>query len=173
MSDQAPLPHYPASSASASPAPSFPAPVPPQTVTIGFWLYIVAAVLSLIGLIITLTTAGDSKVAIRRSLAAHGQTVSETTLNAALAVGIAVGVIVGLIFLAAYVLFAILMRRGANWARIILFVLTVLSLTGILGSYGIGAARVVVAIIATVLVFLGPSNQYFKAAKTRKLSAGL
>jgi hypothetical protein len=60
------------------------------------------------------------------------------------------------------------MRRGANWARIVLLIVTVLSLFQVLGAYGVGGARVVVGVIATILIFLKPASEYFRAVKARK-----
>ncbi|MFF9563779.1 hypothetical protein ACF1AJ_10565 [Leifsonia sp. NPDC014704] len=167
MSDSNLPPSYPASS---SPAPSAGGPVtPPQQVNTAFWLYIVGAALSLISLIVSLATVGSLKEAIQRQLAAQGQQVPDGAVDAGVAVSVTLTVIIGILFIAAYVLFAYFMRRGANWARIVLLVVTVLSLFDILGGFGTGAARFVVGVIATILIFLKPANDYFREVKARKL----
>ncbi len=61
------------------------------------------------------------------------------------------------------------MRRGANWARIVLLIVTVLSLFGVLSGYGLGAVRVVLGVIATVLIFMKPANEYFATARSRRV----
>ncbi|MDN4598194.1 hypothetical protein [Leifsonia virtsii] len=167
MSDSNLPPSYPASS---SPAPAASGPVtPPQQVNIAFWLYIVGAALSLISLIVSLVTIGSLKDTLQRQLAAQGQQLSDSALNATLAVSVTIAIVFGILYIAAYVLFAVFMRRGANWARIVLLVVTVLSLFGILDGFGLGAARLVVGVIATVLIFLKPANEYFREVKARKL----
>ncbi|GAA2055588.1 MULTISPECIES: hypothetical protein [Leifsonia] len=166
MSDSNLPPSYPAAS---SPAPAGGAPVaPPQQVNIAFWLYIVGAALSLISLIISLATIGSLKGDLQRQLAAQGQQISDSALNATVTASVTVAIVFGILYIAAYVLFAVFMRRGANWARIVLLIVTVLSLFGILGGFGLGAARVVVGVIATILIFLKPANEYFSAVKASK-----
>nr|WP_217498946.1 hypothetical protein [Leifsonia sp. C5G2] len=160
-------PSYPASS---SPAPAASGPVtPPQQVNIAFWLYIVGAALSLISLIVSLVTIGSLKDTLQRQLAAQGQQVSDTAVNGLVTVSVTIAIVFGILYIAAYVLFAVFMRRGANWARIVLLVVTVLSLFGILEGFGLGAARLVVGVIATILIFLKPANEYFREVKARKL----
>ncbi|NUU06826.1 hypothetical protein [Leifsonia sp. C5G2] len=167
MSDSNLPPSYPASS---SPAPAASGPVtPPQQVNIAFWLYIVGAALSLISLIVSLVTIGSLKDTLQRQLAAQGQQVSDTAVNGLVTVSVTIAIVFGILYIAAYVLFAVFMRRGANWARIVLLVVTVLSLFGILEGFGLGAARLVVGVIATILIFLKPANEYFREVKARKL----
>ena len=166
MSDSNLPPSYPASS---SPAPAASGPVtPPQQVNIAFWLYIAGAALSLIALVVSLATVGSLKDDLQRQLATQGQQISGSALDSIVAVSVTGAVIFGILYIVAYVLFAYFMRRGANWARIVLLVVTVLSLFGILGGFGIGAARVVVGVIATILIFLKPANDYFREVKARK-----
>jgi hypothetical protein len=163
MSDRTPPTNYPSSASAGGPAVA-----PPQQVTIAFWLYIVGALLSLVSLIISLATIGSLKTTLQRQLATQGQQISDSTLNATIGVSITFAIIFGLLYIAAYVLFAFFMRRGANWARIVLLIVTVLSLFGILDGYGLGAARVIVGVIATILIFLKPANEYFRAVKAAK-----
>lgn len=166
MSDSNLPPSYPASS---SPAPAASGPVtPPQQVNIAFWLYIAGAALSLIALVVSLATVGSLKDDLQRQLATQGQQISGSALDSIVAVSVTGAVIFGILYIVAYVLFAYFMRRGANWARIVLLVVTVLSLFGILGGFGLGAARVVVGVIATILIFLKPANDYFREVKARK-----
>ena len=90
------------------------------------------------------------------------------SLDAILLGTLVVSVVISVLFLAATVVFAFLMKRGHNWARWVLGAVTVLSLTGIVSDYGLGAGRFVIGAIATVLVFLPASNAYFRAVKASK-----
>ena len=144
--------------------------VAPRQVTTAFYLFIAAAALSLIALIVSVATIGGTRDAIRRQLATSGQRITESQLDSVLTVSVTLAVVFGVLFIAAYVLFAVFMRRGANWARIVLLVLTVLSLGQIASGFGMGAAQVLVSVIASVLMFLAPANQYFRAVKAAKLA---
>ena len=145
--------------------------LPPRQVTTAFWLFVAAAVLSLISLAVSLSSIGGTKEAVRKQLAAQGQTITDGQLDGILTASIVVAVVVGLIFVAAYVMFAVFMRRGANWARIVLLVLTVLSLTQIAAGFGLGAVQVVLSVIGAILLLLAPSNQYFREVKARRLAS--
>ena len=142
--------------------------VAPRQVTTAFYLCIAAAALILIALIVSLATIGGTRDAIRRQLA--DQRLTESQVDSLLTVSVTLAVVFGVLSIAAYMLFAVFMRRGANWARIVLLVLTVLSLGQIASGFGLGAAQVLVSVIASVLMFLAPANQYFRAVKAAKLA---
>jgi hypothetical protein len=165
MSDQNP-PTYPVTNGAAA---GNAAPTAPPEVTIAFWLYIATAAINLFSLIVALVSLGSSRAEIQRQITVQGIQLSGSGLNAILAIAITVLVIVGIVSVAAYVVFPYFMRRGANWARIVLLIITALSVFGILGSYGLGAARFVVPAIATLLIFLKPANEYFRAVTASKV----
>lgn len=168
------MPSYPGSSSgSEGPAGAGAiAPVPaPTLVRIAFWLYLVAALLSVVGLILAVATQAHSRAQVESSLAAHGQHISAGTVDAIVGLAVVVAIVFGLIFAAAYVIFALFLRRGANWARIVLTIVTVLSFLSLGSAYGIGAGRVLVSVVATVLLFLGPAGAFFREVKARKAAA--
>ena len=134
---------------------------PPPQVNTAFWLYIAGAALSLVALIISLATVGS----LKSTLMQQQSGLSDSAANAAIGISVTLAVVFGILYIAAYVLFAVFMRRGANWARIVLLIVTVLSLFGVLGGYGVGAARVIVGVIATILIFLKPANEYFRSGR--------
>ncbi|CAM5429113.1 hypothetical protein [Leifsonia shinshuensis] len=144
----------------------------PSTVNAAFWLYVASAVLSVIGGIVTIATAPGSKGAIIRQLQTSRANLNGQSLDqiANAAVGVAIGVsIVTLIFWAiTFVLFAFFMRRGANWARIVLTVLTVLSLFNIIPGFPFGLLQVLASIVAVILIWLRPSSAWFAAIKASK-----
>jgi hypothetical protein len=144
----------------------------PTTVNTAFWLYIASAVLSVIGGIVTVVSAGSNRETAIRQLQSsgtdlHGQS-AETLVNSF--IGVAIGwSIVTLIFWAiVFVLFAFFARRGANWARIVLTVLTVLSLFNVLPGFPFGLLQVLASIVAVVMLWLRPSNAWFAAIKASK-----
>lgn len=140
-------------------------PAPPTQVTTAFWLYIAAAALSIVSLIISLATIGTSREAVQRQLEASGQPISGSALDAIIAGTVIISVVFAIIWVGVYVLFAFFMKRGANWARIVLTILAALSLLNILSGYGVGALQALAAIIATVLIWLRPASEYFQAVK--------
>jgi K+-sensing histidine kinase KdpD len=142
----------------------------PKQVNIAFWLYIAAAALSLIGLILSLTGIEATKTAMQAEFERQGTAIDASTLDAAVNASVTVSVVLSILYLAAYVIFAVFMRRGANWARIVLLVLTALSIFEVMSPYGLGAIRLILGVIATVLLFTGPANDYFKNAKARKIA---
>lgn len=172
MSDQTPLPSYSAGSGSV-PAGRMAAP---KQVNTAFWLYIAVGVLSLIGGIIGAAVFSGNQDQLRKQLSQGGQNVSQGAIDAGIGAGIASAIVSGIVGLALYVLFAIFLRRGANWARIVLTVLTALSLianiiTLATGNVGLGLLQVILAVIATILIFRKPANEYFQSVKAHKLSA--
>ena len=93
-------------------------------------------------------------------------------------------VVAGVIFLGLYLLFAFKMRAGRNWARV---VLTVLSALSILSSFSASASVTVnghiykssstqisgvigaiLGVVAIVLMYLAASNAYFSASKAAR-----
>jgi len=166
-----PPPAYPAGAGAPVGGPVVAPTAPPTTVNIAFWLYVAGAVLSVISGIITIATIGSQRAqfldAVRNS-SQTGNANPNAVVDAVIA-GATVWAIVTLIFWAvAFVLFAFFMRRGANWARIVLTVLTVLSLLNIINGFGTGALQVIATIVATVLIWLRPSSEYFAAVKASK-----
>jgi hypothetical protein len=162
---------YPAYAATPA-APAGAPAAPPSQVTIGFWLYIAAAVLSVISGIVTVVVVVNSRQAALDALTNGSTTLKGITAQQAADASIAVGTILSIITLLfwaiTFTVFALLMRRGAGWARIVLTVLTVLSLVNIPWGYGAGGLQVVAAIVATVLIWLRPASEYFAAVKASR-----
>ena len=83
--------------------------------------------------------------------------------------------IIGIIFLVLYVLLAIQVARGRNWARIVTWVISALGVIGLLGVLGessaaskiLGVVSGLLAIGIIILLAMAPSNQYFAAGPRR------
>jgi len=166
-----PPPAYPTDATGAPAAPVVAPSAPPRTVNIAFWLYVVGAVLSVVSGIITIATIGSTRDAaleqIRNSPNANGQN-AQALVDGIIAAA-TIWAIVTLIFWAVvFVLFAYFMRRGANWARIVLTVLTALSLLNVLAGYGVGFLQFAATVVALVLIWLRPSSEYFAAVRASK-----
>ena len=178
-------PAPPAAPPAAAAAPAFPTysgapatPVaasttPPSSINIAFWLYIGAAVLSVISGIVTVVLLSSTRQSTIDSLQnsnltkTNGLTVQQLA-DASIAVGTTLAIITLIFWALVFALFALFVRRGANWARIVLTILTVLSLINIPWGFGAGALQVVLAIVATILIWLKPASAYFAAVKAAK-----
>jgi O-antigen ligase len=166
----APPPYQPP----AGSAPPYGAPQPaaadrPKLVDIAFWLYIAAAALSILGLLVSLASIGAVREQALRQLEQQGQgELPPEAVEGAIWAGFAIGLVIALVVTAAYVVFAILMRKGRGWARIVLAVFAGLAIFGVVGGFGIGALQFLCLAAATVLVFLPASNEFFKASAQRR-----
>lgn len=128
----------------------------PGTVTAAFWLWIVEAVLSVIfGIVVVAVAAATPAVA---DLSGSQRDSAVGVLIGVAVVFIVVAVVRGLI--------AFAMRRGRNWARIVLTVLAALSIVAtVLQGGGAGWLlwlSVVLAVVAVVLMFVPASNAWFR-----------
>jgi hypothetical protein len=154
-------------------------PDAPGSVKGAFLIYLVAALLAAIGIVLSLT----SNVWEQAVQAAGANTSGISTQSLVNTVKITT-VVIGVILLGLYLLFAFKMRAGRNWARIVLTVLSALSIlspasssssvtvngtvyqsTSTQATGWIGAA---LAVIAIVLMYLPASNAYFTASKAAR-----
>lgn len=78
--------------------------------------------------------------------------------------GVMILVVLGMICLAITLVAAIFIRKGHNWARILLAVYTGISVLTLVANVGLlGWWAVLALVIATVMLFRKPSPQYFQA----------
>ncbi len=171
----------------AYPVPSYNTPTnapiePPPTVRYAFYTYLAAAAVSLIGIVLTL-----SSDIWQQAIGAAGSQIETSGMSTDTVITIAktTTIVFGLLFLALYLLFAFKMRAGRNWARVVLTVLSALSIVSVFSSQGsvtvnghtysaaasqlTGWLGAILAVAAIVLMYLTASNLYFatvKAART-------
>ncbi|WP_420369948.1 hypothetical protein [Curtobacterium sp. L1-20] len=122
----------------------------PTSVTVSFVIWLVVVLANIIQGIISLVSGGGSSAA---------QSVGTAPL-----VG---GAIFAFILAIVELIIVFKMRDGRNWARIVLLVLAILQVIGV----GVGAASggnafgfigAVAVIVATILMFVGGANGYFR-----------
>jgi heme/copper-type cytochrome/quinol oxidase subunit 2 len=143
-----------------------PAGPPPKEVQASFWLWIAGAVLSVISALLVLTERDTVVDQVRAT--PDGASLSQEQVDSLVLVTLLIAVVVSLVVAALYVLFAFKARAGRNWARIVLALLTAVSLLFQLTSVSIlGLLVALIGVVATVLLFLPASNQYFTAAQRR------
>jgi hypothetical protein len=138
----------------------------PSTVLNAVRLMFINAGLSLIGLLVLLATKNDLRKALRDNNSGASAKRIDDLANSA----ITIGIVVGVVLLVLYVLLALQVRKGKNWARIVTWVLAGLGvLSGVLGLFGTGTGlEKVVAVLlllvdAAIIVLLTrkPANEYF------------
>ena len=157
-------------SASAAPTASTTASAP-STVVWSYRLYLIGAILGLIGLVLSLVllpaTIDTAVQSAKNSLQGRDtQGVDVEALARGTAIGATVlSVVLSVVFTVLIIVFARKLRQGRNWARIVLLVVAVLQLFGVLGGYGLGALHFLVMAAAAVLSFLPASNAWFRSQK--------
>ena len=121
--------------------------------------------------LVTIATIGSTRDTaleqIRNSPQANGQN-AQALVDGIIAAATVWAIITLIFWAVVFVLFAYFMRRGANWARIVLTVLTALSLLNVLAGYGVGFLQFAATVAALVLIWLRPSNEYFAAVRASK-----
>jgi hypothetical protein len=111
---------------------------------------------------------------IKDSIRDNDPTLTQSQVDSAFAVAVGVTIFFGLVFAVLYVLLAIQVRKGKNWARIVTWVLAGLGVVGgLLGLLGNGTglekglAVIILLVDAAIIVFLAlkPSNEYFASRR--------
>lgn len=150
--------------------PPAPAGPPPAEVVRATLLMFASAALGLLSLIISFADANGLKDSIRRS----DPNLTQSQVDSAYAVSLAIAIIIGLVFAAAYVLLAIQVRKGKNWARIVTLVLAGISiLFGLLGlgsdvpalSRVLGIIGLLINIGIFVLLLLPRAREFFASRR--------
>jgi hypothetical protein len=149
-------------------------PERPKSVDTAYLLWLVAAGIGIVANLIGFATAG---AVARETLAAMNV---DTSAAASIQPGYG-SLIFSIVLSVLWILVVMQMRKGANWARIVLTVLGVISVIGgllgllaigVLFSVGflgaiqalLGLAQLAITIGAIVFMFKSDSNYYFKAS---------
>lgn len=139
---------------------------PPQSVQRAVMLIYVNIALSVLTLILTFVLIDDL-------IEATGVSVDEDAARTGAIVG---GIIGFLVFGALFVLLAIFIRKGANWARIVWTVLAAIGIVfGLIGLFGeqpilflvVGLISLAITIVTLVLLWTKESNAYFSRPEPR------
>ena len=149
----------------------------PSTVVNAYRLYLVSAVLGLIGLVVSLVLLPEAiavatREAQRQVQGQDTQGLDVPAIATAAAVGgVAIGGLFAVAFAVLTIVFARKLLRGRNWARIVLTVFAGLHLLGLLGLVGPGAnvlvsvvslLEIAASVVAAVLTYLPASAPWFR-----------
>jgi hypothetical protein len=141
-----------------------PAPAP---VTNAVRLMFVQAAISVLGFIVLLATKDTLRKEILKKNSGYSAQKLDDVVNAA----ITIGIVVGIIFTVLYVLLALQVGKGKNWARIVTWVLASLGVISGLASFAqpepalsrvLAIIGLLIDIAIIVLLAQRPSNEYFR-----------
>lgn len=150
----------------------------PKEVELSFWLWVTSFVIGLIGLSLFVgqydTIRDTALEEARREAQRQGGSLDIAQIETVTTVFLVIGVIIGLVFSLVQLLLAFFMRKGRNWARIVLAVIGgisllfgLLSLTGIAGGQlALTVVSLIVLIGAIVTMFLPGANPWFRPRPT-------
>ncbi|WP_341395621.1 hypothetical protein [Arthrobacter sp. G119Y2] len=144
------------------------APVRPKQVEISFWLLIASLLISVVSVPLTIAAFNSPESRAETEAELQRQNVAGLTVDDAIAATVAFLVITAVISVAITLLVAIFIRKGHNWARIVLTVFAVLSLLSLLvpsAATALGIAGMVLILAAAVLLYVTPAPAYFAAMK--------
>jgi hypothetical protein len=142
----------------------------PSTVQNAVRLMFVLAALGLIGLIVVFA----DQDALRKAIADKNPGYDTHQLDTAVHTGVAIGAVIGIVLIVLYVLLALQVRKGKNWARIVTWVLAGLGVLGAITNLAqpqaaitkaIAGVELVLYAVLIVLLAMGPSNEYFRKPK--------
>ncbi|HET9187706.1 MAG TPA: hypothetical protein VFN80_07120 [Acidothermaceae bacterium] len=148
----------------APPPPVGPAP---SSVVNATRLMFVSAALGVIGLIVLLASKNSLRDQVAKKNPEYDAHKLDTVVNAA----VAVGIVLGVIFIVLYVLLALQVQKGKNWARIVTWVLAAIGVLSALaslaqtntgGSRATGLIGGVIDLAIIILLAQKASNDYFR-----------
>ncbi|WP_346846068.1 hypothetical protein [uncultured Rothia sp.] len=156
-------------------------PLAPKTVKIASWLVYLTVLIGIISnLMQVLNPTMVAEQAGLNDAALSDSGLSASEVDKFFQIGMWVGVIMAFCYYALLVLFAVFMVKGANWARIVLTILCGFEAFSILSipfallletpmSLAIlSTVSGAVSIAIIVLIFLRPSNTFFRKMRERK-----
>jgi hypothetical protein len=139
----------------------------PSTVQNAVRLMFLLAALGLIGLIIVFA----DKSALRKAVEDANPNFDTSQVDNAVNTGVTVGAVIGVVLIVLYVLLALQVRKGKNWARIVTWVLAGLGVLGGITNLAqpqaaltkvIAGIELVLYVVLIVLLAMRPSNDYFR-----------
>lgn len=140
-------------------APTGPVGTRPKEVDLSFWLWVSSFVLGLVGLLLFVgefdAIRATAVEEARRQAQLDGTVLDEAQLENIIGIGLIAAVVIGLLVSAVQLLLAVFMRRGRNWARIILAVLGGLSVLSGLYSLTTESGAQTALTVVSLLVVLG------------------
>jgi hypothetical protein len=146
--------------------------VRPQDVNLAFWLWIASLLVAITATLIAIPTMGETaQLAAQQQAAARGTSLSPDAAASMVHLVVVSSIVGSVVGFALNVFFAVKMRAGRNWARIVITVFAVIGvLFTVLGlKSGLTLALQIVAallyIATVVLMFRPAAKAYFATAR--------
>jgi hypothetical protein len=139
---------------------------PPTEIQAAFWCFIAAAVVIVVGGLLSL---GSKQQIIDTLRANNTSNLTADEINSVASVTLTALLVVAIIIAGLFVLFAFKVRAGRNWARITLAIVAVLDLISLLNSRGsasiLSYIGVIAAVVGAILAFTPKASEYMAAVK--------
>ncbi|WP_410672292.1 hypothetical protein [Amycolatopsis sp. cmx-4-68] len=131
---------------------------PPSTIIAAFFGFLASTVSAIAGGLVILSSRADIEAALRKSDPQVAQDQLDRLTLLAQAIPVAIALVVAIV----YLWLSFRLKAGRNWARVTLTVFTLLQAGSLLATEPSWAGYVScgVAVVATVLSYLPPSNRY-------------
>jgi hypothetical protein len=138
-------------------------PAVPTSVVVSYWILIGCAAVNVLIVAITLLTWTRVIDQLTAQPQPDGTTLTVSQVHSTLIENL----VLNLIFAGLFVLFAILMRRGRNWARLAITAIVVaFALLAVLNGAGrVTLISVLLELVAVSMLYTKPAKAYFVAAK--------
>jgi uncharacterized phage infection (PIP) family protein YhgE len=164
-----------------------PAPPEPREVTISFWLWVASIVVGVVGAIAAFSMLSGITEQVVAATGGGGR--NSGAVTTAITAALVVGAVFGVVLIALELLFTIFMRRGRNWARIVLTIVGGLGVLSAVAGLATGSTtridtqvietrsplttvlslvQAVLIVVAIVMFFRKPANDYFAAHGARR-----
>jgi hypothetical protein len=136
---------------------------PPSTIIAAFFGFLASTVSAIAGALLVLSARDEIAAALRRNNPSLSQDQLDRLTLVAQAVPVAIAVVIALV----YLWLSFKLKAGRNWARVTLTVFTLLQAASLLTTQPSWAGYVScgIAVVATVLSYLGPSNRYIAGVR--------
>lgn len=131
---------------------------PPSTIIVAFFGFLASTVSAIAGGLLVLTSRAEIEATLRKSDPGAAQDQLDRLTLVAQAIPVAIAAVIAIV----YLWLSFKLKAGRNWARVTLTVFTLLQAASLLTTAPSWAGYLScgVAVVATVLSYLPPSNRY-------------
>ncbi len=140
-----------------------------REVDVSFWLWVATVVFGVLSTLLLLVNFEAMRTLALDVVRQADPSVETAAAEDVVTLGLIIGLAIGVVFIVAQLVLALLMRKGHNWARVVLTVPTVLSVLLLLSlptSTGLNRATAIVQnllmVTATCFMFLPAANPWFQ-----------
>ena len=147
---------------------------PPRTIELAFWGWLVIAAIRLVGAVVAITarqTTLDTLNAANVPSGTQSTPLTPDQIQQAANLIVGTDVAVSVVFAGLFAFFAVKLRAGRNWARILLIFAALVDLLLFVQSGDFSVLSILAALISVatiVLSYLRPSTDYFATTRAQR-----